>query len=265
MSSLSTISSIDLGTDVITTSAAHGLTAGDAVGLHAGLHNGNPGTLPTASVSLAVNSLLFAGTITSTTFKLYQSKATAIAETSAIDITAAGLGTLYVTRLTVKERLDRRLKDIIEAHAELNECQRIERRGNDSLSVGTPEDSVVDAFLVSSSDPNDSDSAMGDNAGAGLAIKLASYQAIVIYHQADEDREPTMNIVNRWQANLENLVTADPKVTEALPSSQRLAVDLSVVSTLELEIEEGQGELAIGIEFEVEYQHQRNDAYELAF
>ena len=265
MASKSTIASIDTSTDVLTTSAAHGLTAGDAVGLHVGKHLGKAGTMPTASITLTDNSTLFAGTITSTTFKLYRSKATAIAETSAIDITAAGLGTLYVTRLTIKERIERRLVDIIEADGEIASCQRVERRGN-SLSVGTKDTPAIDALLVlSTGEPADADAANSDNAGDGITIKSATYQLLVVIYQADDDLEPTSAIYNRWLGNLETLVTADPTIAEASPSDERLAVDVSVSSTLDIELEQGQREVTPAIEFDVEYQHRRNNPYSLTW
>ena len=75
---------VDVSNNVITTTAAHGMSAGDAVTFR------TTNVLPSP---LAAGTRYYVGSVTSTTFKVYASSADALAETNAIDLTTQGSGT----------------------------------------------------------------------------------------------------------------------------------------------------------------------------
>jgi hypothetical protein len=83
------------GTEVITSSVAHGYSAGDALYF---LNSG--GALPTG---LTAGTLYYAGLITPTSFQVFTSAANAIAGTSPVDITGAGSGTNYIAPVRILE------------------------------------------------------------------------------------------------------------------------------------------------------------------
>jgi hypothetical protein len=79
-------SSIDTGTDVLT-AAGHPFVAGDRVlvGIKAG------GTLPTiGGTAIDQDTYYYVGTVTTSSYKLYTSRANALSETSAVNFDAAG-------------------------------------------------------------------------------------------------------------------------------------------------------------------------------
>lgn len=82
------ISTVNDTTDVITTSAAHGMTTGDAV-----MISTDSGSIPTGLVSTTI---YFARVLTTTTFTLHPTSADAVSNLNMVNMTSQGSGTLRV-------------------------------------------------------------------------------------------------------------------------------------------------------------------------
>ncbi len=87
--STSAISSVDTGTDVVTTGAAHGLLTGQPVQFS------TSGTLP---AGLATSTTYYVNVASDTTFTAHTTNAAAVAGTGAVDITDTGTGSHTVNK-----------------------------------------------------------------------------------------------------------------------------------------------------------------------
>lgn len=86
------IASVNITTDEITTTEAHGITNGDEI-----LISADSGTIPGG---LAANTVYFGRAVSTTVFALFTTAADAIANSNRINITSTGSGTLRVRNAT---------------------------------------------------------------------------------------------------------------------------------------------------------------------
>lgn len=254
-----TVASIDLASNILTTSAAHGFTTGWAVGVIVSRQtNGEVGIMPASSPAIAATGVYFVRNISSTTLSLHTSNAAAVAGTGAIDFTGQTLygSVLSLFRLSVRERIERCAAAIIAATPGVDQCQRWDARGN-PMSIGGEVDAAVVVFNETATDEP-----IGN---PGQTNKTMTLAILAVLRQSETDAENTSSFISRTLADLEATITADPKLREASPSGTRLASDLTMVGIQRHPITEEQPEIMVQIEVSVMYCHPRNDPYSLTW
>lgn len=93
-STLYEVSAVNQTTEVLTTTAAHGFTTGQAVGAAIG----PGGAVPTGLNTVPHTNIYYARAITATTCSLHTSAAGAAANTGAVDLSSAGTAPFYISR-----------------------------------------------------------------------------------------------------------------------------------------------------------------------
>lgn len=132
---VATISSINTGTEEVTTSAAHGLSTGDIARI--GVPNAS--TIPTG---LNKTKQYYVRAVSTTVLKFYATSADASGDTNVINITDSGSGTLYVIG-------DPPSSVKVEGSVWVNETPKVQYRGSErSLVMNHLVLNVLDNFKV---------------------------------------------------------------------------------------------------------------------
>lgn len=232
-----TISAIDTGTDVITTSATHGFTTGWAVGIF----GSDAATLPAATPSLSLSGVYYVRSTGAATLTLHATASAASAGTGAIDFSDDGTGTFTLERLTLRERIERNIVATLAAISGIGTVERWDQRINTRAALSV----VIRA---------DDETAVRDEQAYGTIMKYLPIDVAITLVQDEDGTAITSQLINRWLGYLEAALVADPQRT-------LLAHDTDVVGTAAPDPTTDQSECVATLQIEIQYRHPKTDPY----
>lgn len=153
-------------------------------------------------------------------------------------------------KISVKERIERRLAELIAAVAGVSGVERWEAIGNSR-----------DAFsaVIIAEDESANEGGSGGDTDALTSLTMIVRVELLVA-QRDDDTDSSSFVHNRWLALLEQAVMADPSLVE--PSTgEALAVDVRKAASSNPPVEDDQPEFFTIIDFEVTYDTYRADPY----
>ncbi len=231
------ISAIDTGTDVITTTAAHGFTTAWAVGIF----GSDAAVLPVATPALSLSGVYYVRSTGSATLTLHATAAAASAGTGAINFSDDGTGTFTLERLTLRERIERNVLATLAAITGIGTVERWDARSNTRSALSV----VIRA---------DDETAVRDEQPYGTIMKYLPLDVAITLAQDEDGSANTSAIINRWLGNLEAALIADPRRGE-------LAHDTDVVGTVSPDSSDDQPECVATLQIEIQYRHPKTDPY----
>lgn len=155
-------------------------------------------------------------------------------------------------RLTIAERIDRRVLAILAQVAGVVAVHRADFRGDDLIPGH--------AYLFDEGE-NASEGGMGDPGGGTTSVVYELIVGVCIVASAQEPDTPAA-IVKRWHGRLHGALMADPDLTDEF--NEALCNDLGGVEYLaadSLQLESDQTEVFVARRYRFAYQMYRDDAY----
>jgi len=150
--------------------------------------------------------------------------------------------------ITIKERIERRLLEIVAVIDGVSAAERWDARGNTKRNR-----SVV---LV----PGDEQAEEGGSANSGTTEKKLTLEFHTLVAQGADDSEVTASALNRWLGRIALAVLADPLLTDP-DTGERLAIDVREVASLPAPVDSEQPEAYSILVIEVLYAHHRDNPY----
>lgn len=151
------------------------------------------------------------------------------------------------TGVPIKERIVRQVLAEVNAITDLATARRWDARGVD-------DDDHLDARVIENEESVDNDA----EGNIGWTHKTLNLEVCVKLIPDESVSTATASLVNRWQAEVEKAVMADPYHTA---SSVRLAQDTKVTGVAQAILDEGIVQATV--RFAIQYAHDRNDPFVL--
>lgn len=149
--------------------------------------------------------------------------------------------------IPIAERIERQVLANVAAIDGLHGAYRWDSRAADKYVN-------LDAIIA----PDDETVITGAQGSIGVVIKTLPLIVLVKLVIDESSTENPSWTRRRWQAKLEQALTADEHLTET-GTSERLAVDMRITAISGPELTEGL--ISAAVRLEIEYQHDRNDPY----
>ncbi len=157
-----------------------------------------------------------------------------------------------VEKLTIAERIDRKLKAILTAIDGITECHRQDFRADDLIPGH--------AYLFDEGE-NAQEGGMSNEANCTTSVQYEVIIGVCIALSGEADEIPAA-VVKRWHGKIHAAVVADPDLTDEF--SQSLCNDMGGIEYLasnSLQLEADQTEIFAVRRYRFPYQMYRNDPY----
>lgn len=176
---------------------------------------------------------------------------------------AGDAGTVDPLILSIKERIERLLVEIVQKADGVGTVYRWDGRGLRDPDTGLATDAEGQRISLKNGDlmviAHDERSAEGGQGSVGTTLKTAKIEVQACIVISEDFPVPESFIVNNWLQQIEQLVMENSELTELGPSGERLAIETTTTATYSPPREIGQREAIAGVEFEVQYSHNRDD------
>jgi hypothetical protein len=168
--------------------------------------------------------------------------------------------------VSIRERIERRIRDIVAAIDGVGTAYRWDARGlvhpdTDKLVDENSERLTMhngDAMVIA----DDEGASEGGEGNIGWTEKVLPIEVYVTVRQDEDDEETSATLHNRWIYKLEKALMTDPYIHEVDGGGEqtvRLAIDSRVTDASSPPVVDEQREFSAVIRIEVTYQHNRND------